>query len=96
LTIAYALTKLARGGGNVSGVFVHTERGGRGLIQYNIYASISEVVDVTLGVARLEFGQIPLAGLTFVRFGDGPFGRPRHTSRVVAVVLARKHTWLIY
>ena len=33
LTIAYALTKLVRDGGNVSGVFVHTERGGSGLIQ---------------------------------------------------------------
>ena len=76
------MTKIFGDGGNVSGVFVHTERGGRGLIQYNICASISEVVDVTLGVARLEFGQMPLAGLTFVRFGDGPFGRPRHTSRV--------------
>ena len=96
MTIAYALTKIFGDGGNVSGVFVYKERGGRGLIQYNIYASTSEVVDVTLGVARLEFGQMPLAGLTFVRFGDGPFGRPRHTARVVAVVLARKHTWLIY
>ena len=46
------------------------------------HQSLSEVVDVTLGVARLEFGQMPLAGLTFVWFGDGSFGRPRHTSRV--------------
>ena len=44
LTIAYALTKLVRDGGNVSGVFVHTKRGGSGLIQYNIYASTSVTV----------------------------------------------------
>ena len=50
------------------------------------HQSLSEVVDVTLGVARLEFGQMPLAGLTFVRFGDGPFGRPRHISRVSSQV----------
>ena len=41
---------------------------------------------MTSGVARHEFGQMPLAGLTFVRFGDWPLGRPRHTSRVASQV----------
>ena len=40
----------------------------------------------TSGVASHEFGQMPLAGRTFVRFGDWPLGRPRQTSRVASQV----------
>ena len=35
-------------------------------------------------VARHEFRRMHLAGRTFVRFGDWPFGGSRHTSRVAS------------